>query len=81
MAQVTRKVKISTVEDVKNFVNGVARFNGSVDLGNGHYIVDAKSIMGVFSLDLSREHTLAFSTESEADCKEVLDLIAPYIVE
>ena len=80
MAKVVRKVKISSVEDVKNFVNSITRFEGSVDLGNGHYIVDAKSIMGVFSLDLSQAHDLSFDAESEDECKAVLDSIAQYIV-
>ena len=45
-------IRLSTIEDVRNFVNEVTRCEYDVDLASGRYIVDAKSIMGIFSLDL-----------------------------
>ena len=45
-------IKLTSIGDVQKFVNTVARFSGDVDLSSGRYVVDAKSIMGIFSLDL-----------------------------
>ena len=51
---VTVKVALSSINDVKNFVNIVSKYDFDVDLTSGRYVVDAKSIMGIFSLDLSK---------------------------
>ena len=45
-------IRLSTIQDVQNFVNIVNRYDLDIDLSSGRYIVDAKSIMGIFSLDL-----------------------------
>ncbi|MCL2852168.1 MAG: HPr family phosphocarrier protein [Defluviitaleaceae bacterium] len=46
-------IQLNTVEKVKSFVNIISTFDGEFDLGSDRYVVDAKSIMGIFSLDLS----------------------------
>ena len=46
------KIMLKTISDVKAFVNSVAKYDFDVDLLSGRYAVDAKSIMGIFSLDL-----------------------------
>lgn len=46
------KIKLTSISDVQTFVNAVSRYNGDIDLKSGRYVVDAKSIMGIFSLDL-----------------------------
>ena len=46
------KIRLSSIEDVRNFVELVRQFEGDIDLSSGRYVVDAKSIMGIFSLDL-----------------------------
>ena len=50
----TFNILLSSINDVKNFVNIVNRYDFDVDLTSGRYVVDAKSIMGIFSLDLSK---------------------------
>ena len=47
-------IKLDTIDMVKNFVNTAAMFQEDVDLVSGRYTIDAKSIMGIFSLDLSK---------------------------
>ncbi|MBR7185019.1 MAG: HPr family phosphocarrier protein [Clostridia bacterium] len=54
----TIDIRLSTIQDVQNFVNIVNRYDIDVDLSSGRYIVDAKSIMGIFSLDLLKPITL-----------------------
>lgn len=49
-----KKVLLNTVENVKKFVTAVSRIPEDISLKSGKYIVDAKSIMGIFSLDLSK---------------------------
>ena len=54
----TVKIRLSTISDVRDFVNIVAAYDGEVDLISGRYVVDGKSIMGIFSLDLLSPITL-----------------------
>lgn len=46
-------IQLNAINDVKDFVNKVMLFNYDIDLVSGRYAIDAKSIMGIFSLDLS----------------------------
>lgn len=50
----TLNVLLGTIDDVKDFVSIVSKHDFDVDLVSGRYAVDAKSIMGIFSLDLSK---------------------------
>lgn len=50
----TVNILLGTINDVKEFVNIVTKYDFDVDLVSGRYAVDAKSIMGIFSLDLSK---------------------------
>ena len=50
----TFNVMLDSINNVKNFVNIVSKYDFDVDLSSGRYVVDAKSIMGIFSLDLSK---------------------------
>ena len=56
-------ISLDTIAKVKNFVNVIFRFPGDADLISGRYTVDAKSIMGIFSLDLSQPLTLELRGE------------------
>ena len=57
-------IKLTSISDVQKFVNAVARFSGDVDLQSGRYVVDAKSIMGIFSLDLMQPVEMTVHAES-----------------
>jgi len=50
----TVKLMLNSIDKVKEFVNQVSKFDNEFDLTSGRYIIDAKSIMGIFSLDLSQ---------------------------
>ena len=65
-------VKIATIDQVKKFVSTVMLFNYEVDLVSGRYAIDAKSIMGIFSLDLSKELKMIAHTDDTADLEEAL---------
>lgn len=71
-------VMLATINDVKNFVNVVTKCDFDVDLISGRYAVDAKSIMGIFSLDLSKPIALEAHTE---DASAFFAEIKQFIVE
>ena len=74
----TVQISLNSIDKVKAFVNAVTQFDYDFDLISGRYTIDAKSIMGIFSLDLSKPIDLAIHVESdEADILEALD---PYLV-
>lgn len=59
----TYKISLAAINDVKDFVNMVMKYDFDVDLVSGRYAVDAKSIMGIFSLDLSKPIELKAHTD------------------
>ncbi len=71
-------IMLATINDVKNFVSEVSLCDYDVDLLSGRYAVDAKSIMGIFSLDLSKPITLEAHTD---DASEFFENIKQFIVE
>ena len=75
----TVRVCLDSIDKVKGFVNDISRFNTDFDLISGRYVIDAKSIMGIFSLDLSKPIELAIHESDEID--EILKVLQPYVVE
>ena len=75
----TVKISLNSIDKVKSFVNDISRFNYDFDLVSGRYVIDAKSIMGIFSLDLSRPIDLSIHAEDDTD--QILKALAPYIIE
>ena len=71
-------IRLSLVENVNKFVNVVSRYPFEMDLRAGRHVVDAKSILGIFSLDLSRPITLDIYSD---DCDELLEDIRPFMEE
>ena len=71
-------VLLNTIEKVKGFVNIISTFNGDFDLSSERYIVDAKSIMGIFSLDLGK--TLRLDIHDPAEADKAIEQLKDYIV-
>ena len=70
-------VELKAINDVKDFVNTVMLFNYDIDLVSGRYAIDAKSIMGIFSLDLSKPIELKAHTDEPGEfAKEIEKYIA-----
>ena len=65
-------IKLSTIEDIRRFVDIVTRQDYDIDLSSGRYVVDAKSIMGIFSLDLMNKILLTAHTDDVEDLKKEL---------
>ena len=75
----TVRVCLDSIDKVKGFVNDISRFNTDFDLISGRYVIDAKSIMGIFRLDLSKPIELTIHESDEID--EILKALQPYVVE
>ena len=75
---VKTKVRFDTVVQAKEFVGICNEMDFKVELVSDPYIIDAKSIMGLFSLDLSKPIDLNIHAEDGAD--EVLEVLKPYLV-
>lgn len=73
----TFNITLSAINDVKDFVNTVNKYDFDVDLTSGRYIVDAKSIMGIFSLDLAKPIKVEVHSD---DCGKFMEEINSLIV-
>ena len=72
----TVQISLNSIDKVKSFVNTLAKFDCDFDLVSGRYVIDAKSIMGIFSLDLSKPIDLEAHVDS---CEEFEKDIAPFV--
>ena len=75
----TVKISLNSIDRVRCFVNDINRYDCDFDLVSGRYIIDAKSIMGIFSLDLSKPISLNIHADKNLD--EILEVLKPYIIE
>lgn len=71
-------IMLNSINDVKDFVNIVNRYEFDVDLTSGRYVVDAKSIMGIFSLDLSKPILVEIHSDK---AQELYDELVPFKVD
>lgn len=76
----TVQISLNSIDKVKSFVNDITKFDYDFDLVSGRYVIDAKSIMGIFSLDLSKPINLNVHAEGN-NLDEVLKVLAPYIID
>lgn len=75
----TYMLDLNSIDKVKGFVSAIEKFDGYFDMATGRYVVDAKSIMGIFSMDLSKKVEFRI-LETNAQISEVEAAIAPYVV-
>lgn len=74
----TIKICLNSIDKVKAFVNDITKFDTDFDLVSGRYVIDAKSIMGIFSLDLSKPIDLCIHAD-ENTIAPIMDVVNPYI--
>lgn len=75
----TVSISLNSIDKVKSFVNDITRFDNDFDLVSGRYVIDAKSIMGIFSLDLSKPIDL--NIHAEDNIEEILTALDAYIIQ
>ena len=74
----TVQISLNSIDKVKSFVNDITKFDNDFDLVSGRYVIDAKSIMGIFSLDLSKPIDL--NIHAEDNVEDILAVIKPYMI-
>ena len=72
-------IKLAQIDDVYTLVNMLVAYDGDVDLESGRYKVDGRSLLGIFSLDLTKPVKLIFHDENKAD--ELFARLNQYVVE
>ena len=75
----TVSISLNSIDKVKAFVNDISKYDFDFDLVSGRYVIDAKSIMGIFSLDLSKPIDLNIHAEG-SNLEDVLVVLKPYII-
>ena len=78
VAMKTVQISLNSIDKVKSFVNDITKFSNDFDLVSGRYVIDAKSIMGIFSLDLSKPIDLSIHAEEDIDA--ILETLKPYLI-
>ena len=74
----TVQISLNSIDKVKAFVHSVNTFNTEFDLVSGRFVIDAKSIMGIFSLDLSKPINLTIYNDDDA---EIMESLKPFLVQ
>lgn len=74
----TVRISLNSIDKVKSFVNEITKYDNDFDLVSGRYVIDAKSIMGIFSLDLSKPIDLNIHADSNLD--DILAALDSYII-
>lgn len=72
------KISLNSIDKVKAFVNEVTKFESDFDLVSGRYVIDAKSIMGIFSLDLSKPIKMEIHSDN---CDAFLKEVQRFVIE
>ena len=75
----TVTISLNSIDKVKAFVNEISKFDCDFDLVSGRYVIDAKSIMGIFSLDLSKPIDLNIHAEDNVD--QIMTVLKPYLIQ
>ena len=79
MKMKTVQISLNSIDKVKSFVNEITKFDNDFDLVSGRYVIDAKSIMGIFSLDLSKPINL--NIHADENMNAIMEAIKPYVIE
>ncbi len=74
------KVSLNSIDEVKEFVSYTNASKFDIDLTSGRYVVDAKSIMGIFSLDLTKQLDMTVHADGD-EAADFLDDVKKFIVE
>ncbi len=72
------RISLNSIDKVKSFVNIVSKFDCDFDLISGRYVIDAKSIMGIFSLDLSKPIDLTIHDDAS---ESIMSALSEFIVD
>lgn len=72
-------ISLNGIDDIKEFINIVSDFETKIDLISGRYIVNAKSIMGVFSLDTTKGMIVRVDSEDADEIQRVINALRQFM--
>lgn len=72
----TVTVNLNSICKVKSFVKDIAKYENDFDLVSGRYVIDAKSIMGIFALDLSKP--LKLNIHADENAEQIAEKLSVY---
>ena len=75
----TVRISLNTIDLVKDFVSTVTKFDAEFDLVSGRYVIDGKSVMAIFSLNLSKPIDLNIHCDDD-QLDEILEALNPFLV-
>lgn len=73
-------VKLNNIETLKNFISDISKFESNIDAIRGRYVIDAKSIMGMFSIDLSQSVDILIYSDNERELEKFKEIMKKYEV-
>ena len=76
----TASIRLNSIDKVRAFVTDISKFDCDFDLVSGRYVIDAKSIMGIFSLDLSKDIELNIHADGSL-LDSVMEVVSKYLVQ
>ncbi len=71
-------VSLNSIDKVKSFVKDISEYDYEFDLVSGRYVIDAKSMLGIFSLDLSKPIELTVHAD-DVEADEVISSLTSYL--
>ncbi len=75
----TLPISLTTIEQVKSFANDIIAVDYELDVSSERYVINAKSILGLFSLDLTKPLQLTIHADDSDDLSDVMDILEPYM--
>ena len=75
------KIKLDTIDKVKRFVSIVDKFDNDVDIVSGRYLVNAKSILALFSLELTESLDLIIHDVNISDVEKIKDVMEEFKID
>lgn len=72
-------IKLNGIDEIKNFIDIVSSFPCNIDIVSGRYVVNAKSIMGVFSLDTTKGMIVRVDSEDDEEVQRVVDALRNFM--
>ena len=73
-------VNLNSINKIKEFSKDVSTFESDIDVVSGRYVIDAKSIMGLFSLDLSKPMPIVIHSDDDSELERFAEKMKNYEV-
>lgn len=73
-------IKINSIEDIKKFQDEITKFETDIDITRGRYIIDAKSMLGILTIDLSKPIDVVLHSDDEVEINNFKEIMKQFQV-